>query len=142
MNRFIIRLRIRSSHCDPQGRLQAARYFELVNRVVEEWFGDPLEFSFAYMHSQENRIGIPTARLVLETHQPAYLGEELEISLQVLELRRSAIKLAIDASCENQPRFSARVVIVLAEASSGRLRSMEIPADLRAAMERYSVPAI
>lgn len=141
MSAFVSRIILHSSHCGPQGRLQTGRYFELTNRIVEEWFGGPLAFSFADMHHDDRRMGIPTVRFALEVHQAAYLGEELQISLQVDELRRSAIELTIKAHCNDQPRFTAVVVLVLAERSSGRLRGMAIPPELRAAMAPYLGPS-
>lgn len=137
MSVFVSRLKMRSSHCGPSGKLQASRYFELVNRVVEEWFGGPLGFSFAAMHDGTRQVGIPTVRLELEVAHAVSLGEELRLSLQLVRAGRSSIELVVAADCEEQARFDARVVLVLTDTSGVQLRGLEIPPALRAAMNDY-----
>ncbi|NMT62729.1 acyl-CoA thioesterase [Marinobacter orientalis] len=139
MSVFVSRLKLRSSHCGPSGKLQVSRYFELVNRVVEEWFGGPLDFSFAAMHDGTRQVGIPTVRLELEVGQVVSLGEELRLSLQLVRAGRSSIELIVIADCEEQARFNAKVVLVLTDTSGVQLRGLEIPPALREAMNDYLV---
>lgn len=134
---FFTHFKLRSSHCGPGGQLQLARYFEIINRSVEDWFAGPVGLSFTDMHRGEQRLGIPTVKIMLDIQQAAALGEELQTSLQVIELRRSAIELEIVALCDNQARFSVRVTLIMANAVDGRLQSMAIPAPLKHAMLEY-----
>ncbi|MEX1216535.1 acyl-CoA thioesterase [Saccharospirillum sp.] len=86
------------------------------------------------MHSGQQRLGIPTVHIVLDIQALAALDEVVWTSLQVVELRRSAIELEVVARCDKQARFSARVTLIMAHAVQGRLRSMTIPAALRQTM--------
>ena len=139
MSDFISWIKLRSSHCGPSGKLQASRYFELVNMVVEEWFGGPLGFSFATMHDRTRQVGIPTVRLNLEVTRAISLGEELRLLLQLTRVGRSSVELVVTGDCEEQARFNARVVLVLADTSGAQLRGLKIPSTLRKAMNDYLV---
>ena len=139
MSDFVSWLKLRSNHCGPSGKLQASRYFELINRVVEEWFGGPLCFSFATMHDGTRQIAVPTVRLELEVTGVVSLGEELRLSLKVARVGRSSIELVVAGDCEEQARFNARVVLVLADTSGAQLRGLEISSTLRKAMNDYLV---
>lgn len=139
MTAFVSQHRVRSSQCGPKERLQTARYFELINRVVEEWCDASLELSFASMHARERRLGLPTVQINLEVQRAIHLGEDLQLLLNIVQLRRSAIQLTIRAHCEDQPRFSAEVTLVLAQAVGGKLQGMEIPPTLRQTMMQYAL---
>ena len=49
---------VRFAHCDPGGIVFYARYFEMINGVVEDWFEDALEASFSGLlyHRNSQRI--------------------------------------------------------------------------------------
>ena len=60
--RFRTRRGVEFHHCDPAGIVFYPRYFEMLNSVVEEWFGERNGLPFDRMHRIERR-GVPTVRL-------------------------------------------------------------------------------
>lgn len=123
-----------SAHCDDTGLVHPERYPTLLNRVVEDWFGEALAFPFTELHLQ-NGIGIPTVQLDLRIHRPGVLGDKLTVTLAVSELGSRSLTLRIDG----QPCFDADVVLVWVENDNGRLRSTPIPESLRERIQAYRV---
>lgn len=121
--------------CDATGAVHQWRCFEVVNRLVEDWF-DAVGFSFNDMHVAGN-LGTPTTQLRLETPTPTRLGETLAASLRLVHLGRSSLAFEVTAEHAGKPRLRAATTLVWVSNDHGRLRSTPMPADLRARMAEW-----
>ncbi|WP_026355030.1 acyl-CoA thioesterase [Massilia niastensis] len=119
---------VRFSHCDPAGIVFYPRYAELCNEMVEDWFSEGLGVSFH--HLQERlRLSVPAVRLECEFISPSTYGDVLEFSLEVQELGKSSMTLAITARCGEQERVRFFLKIVLISLDS--MRSVAIEGEWR-----------
>lgn len=124
-----------SAHCDDTGLVHPERYPELLNRVVEDWFDEALEFPFTEIHRQ--RIGIPTVELDYRIHRPGALGDRLAVTLAVTRLGERSLSLRIDGRRDEAPCLDADVALVWVSNSGGRLSSATIPGPLRERMRAF-----
>jgi 4-hydroxybenzoyl-CoA thioesterase len=131
---FSIDRKIRFSHCDPAGIVYFPNLFDMMNAVVEDWFGEVIGLSFQTMHL-ERRIGFP----IVDTHcqfvRPCHLGDILAIELAIARLGRSSIEFAIRGRVGEEEKFRADHKVALV--SLDTFRSMAIPDDLRAKMQPF-----
>lgn len=134
MSPFQVQIPVRFAHCDPAGIVFFARYFEMLNQTVEDWFAGPLGRSFKAMHVDEG-VGVPTARFETDFHKASRLGDTLTFSLVVAKLGRASADLLIRATCEGEPRATFRQKIVFVDLHA--IKSQPWPADLRQAMSAY-----
>lgn len=134
---FTVDIPVRFQHCDPAGLVFYPRYFEMLNQVVEDWFAEALAASFRRLHGSEGR-GVPAVRLEADFLRPSRLGDVLRFALTVLDVGCSSVTLTIIATCGEEERLRASVV--LAYVALDRMRAERIPGDLRAAMAPYADP--
>ncbi|MFN3937755.1 MAG: acyl-CoA thioesterase [Gemmobacter sp.] len=103
---------IEFNHCDPAGIVFYPRYFEMTNSVVENFFADVVGYSFARMHGEGARNGVPTVRIACEFRAASRLGERLPFRLQVVSVGRSSLGLKITARMGEELRLSAEITLV------------------------------
>jgi acyl-CoA thioesterase FadM len=125
---------IRFSHCDPAGIVYFARYFDLMNGVVEDWFGEALGIDYHEMIGPR-RIGLGYASASADFAKPGFMGDRLEFAVVVDRIGRKSCTLRIHAFKEAEPALLARLVIVTTSLETHT--SIAIPEDMRAALERY-----
>lgn len=126
--------RVEFQHCDPAGIVFFPRFFEMINSVVEEWFGAELGLSFAQMHTGD-RCGVPTAKIEASFPAPSRLGEVLEFSLGLSRMGRTSAATAIAARCDGELRVAATSVLVFVAGSA--MRPAPWPEPQRAEMRRF-----
>ncbi|MBL8378397.1 MAG: acyl-CoA thioesterase [Burkholderiales bacterium] len=132
-------LEISFRHCDPAGIVFYPRYAEMINDVVEHWFKHGLGCDFATLHGPR-AIAIPVVKLQIDFKNPGFLGETLEAGLVVSRLGTSSLSLDITmrgqgAAQATDLKLVANLTVVFVD--MGGKKAIEIPADLRAALERY-----
>jgi 4-hydroxybenzoyl-CoA thioesterase len=110
---------IRFAHCDPAGIVFYPRYTELCNEVVEDWFADGLGVPFPELH-ERRRLGVPAVRLEIDFATPSHYGDVLLFQLEVTEVGRTSLTLAIVGSCAGVERLRIRLKVVLLSLESGR----------------------
>ena len=112
MSAFKTSWHVRFADTDPAGIVFYPRYFEMVNGVVENWCAEALEWSFKEQLI-DSKVGLPTVHLEADFINPSFLGDDLDITLQILTLGRTSCTLSITASCKGEKRFVVRPVLVL-----------------------------
>jgi 4-hydroxybenzoyl-CoA thioesterase len=127
-------IRIRFSHCDPAGIVYFARYFDLMNGVVEDWFSGALGLDYAEFIGPR-RIGLGYVSCGADFAAPGFMGDRLEFAVLIERIGGASIALRINAYRGEEPILSAGMTIVAT--SLVEHRSIPIPDDLRAALERY-----
>ncbi len=129
---------IRFSDCDPAGIVFYPQYFVMFNGLVEDWFNEQLGVIYSDLIS-ERRIGVPTVRLEVDFKAVSRLGDKVSLQLQVE--RVGGASLTLDLRCvgaDDSLRMSMRQVLVTTSLVSHR--AVEIPADIRSAIDLWSNP--
>jgi 4-hydroxybenzoyl-CoA thioesterase len=126
--------RIRFSHCDPAGIVYFARYFDLMNGVVEDWFSGALGLDYADFIGPR-RIGLGYASCEADFVAPGFMGDRIAFVVIVDRIGGASLTLRIHAYRGQDAILSARMTIVTT--SLVEHRAIPIPEDLRSALERY-----
>jgi len=134
--RFTTERKIRFSHCDPAGIVYFVNFFDMVNGVVEDWFGEAIGFTFNEMHIQR-RVGFPIVNTGCEFFRPCHLGDLLVLELSIAKLGRSSIEFVVLGRVAGDEKFRARHKVVLMSLESQR--ALPIPTDLREKMQPFVV---
>lgn len=128
--------KVRFQHVDAAGIAFYPRYFEMINSVVEDWFDEGLGMSFRDLHAKTFH-GVPTVSAFAEFPRPSELGDELLFTLSVEKIGRSSISLWIKATCGNEERLSAKLVLVYTDRR--RFKADRIPANIREKLDLYCI---
>jgi 4-hydroxybenzoyl-CoA thioesterase len=135
MSVYATERRIRFSDCDPAGIVFYPQYFVMFNGLVEDWITDGLGIGYRHLVI-ERRVGLPTVRLEADFKAVSHLGDAVTLSLDVERLgqRSLTLNLRCTGQGDDDVRMQLRQVIVTTSLQTHR--SIDIPADLRAAVER------
>ena len=125
---------VRFSHCDPAGIVYFARYFDILNGVVEDWFAGSLGLDY-HAFIGPRRIGLGFAKADADFHAPSRMGDRLLLAVLVERVGRSSLALAVHAYREEEPVLTASLVMVTTSLEVHR--AIPLPDDLRAAVEGY-----
>jgi 4-hydroxybenzoyl-CoA thioesterase len=135
VHRFEQPLRIRFAHCDPAGIVFFPQYLVMVNNLVEDWVSDALGIRYADLLAVR-RTGLPTVSLHCEFTAISRMGDEVMMGLGVERLGQKSITLQLGCRCGDEQRMSIRQVLVCTSLETHR--AIDIPADLRKAIEKFS----
>ena len=125
--------KLRFGDCDPAGIAYFPRYFDLLNGVVEDWWGamgHPWKILFG-----QRRIGLPTVRFEVDFRAPAFLGDELRFSLAIKRIGKKSVELDHFVRREGNVLWQASQVMVATSLDSHR--SIPWPDDLHAALVSF-----
>jgi 4-hydroxybenzoyl-CoA thioesterase len=131
-------LRIRFAHCDPAGIVFFPQYLVMINNLVEDWVSDALGVPYAELLGRR-RTGMPTVSLQCEFTAISRMGDDVLLGLTVERLGTRSITLQIGCRCGDEQRFRMQQVLVFTSLDTHR--AVDIPADLRAAIERFTTEA-
>ena len=137
MSLFQAQRRIRFSDCDPAGIVFYPQYFVMFNGLVEDWVSDALGVGYHRLVA-ERRVGLPTVRLEADFKAVSRLGDMVTLSLDVERLGQRSLTLALRCTGQggDDLRMGLRQVIVTTSLETHR--AIDIPADLRSAIERHT----
>lgn len=133
-------LLIRFSHCDPAGIVYFARYFDMANGVVEDFFPAALGLSYHALIGPR-RTGLGFAHAECDFVRPSMMGDQLTFVVLIDAVGTASITFTllgyrtVQGSREAEPALSMRLVMVTT--SLIEHRAIPVPDDLRAAVERY-----
>jgi 4-hydroxybenzoyl-CoA thioesterase len=132
---FEVPRRIRFSDCDPAGIVFYPQYFVMFNGLMEDWVDGRLGIGFADLVARR-RIGLPTVRLEADFRAVSRFGDDVVLSLEVERLGGKSLTLALKclAAGDGELRMAMRQVVVTTSLETHA--AIEVPADLRAAIER------
>lgn len=133
---FRVPRRIRFSDCDPAGIVFYPQYFVMFNGLMEDWVDGPLGIGFAELVSRR-RIGLPTVRLEADFRAVSRFGDDVVLSLGLERLGGRSLTLALRCeSAAGELRMAMRQVVVTTSLETHQ--AVDVPADLRAAIERFA----
>lgn len=105
-------IQIEFNHCDPAGIVFYPRYFEMTNSVVENFFADEIGRSFAQMHNDGKKNGVPTVHIEADFVAPSRLGDKVDFTLVVRKLGGSSVAVEITGRMGDEVRMRARITLV------------------------------
>ncbi len=132
---FTVPRRIRFSDCDPAGIVFYPQYFVMFNGLMEDWVDGPLGIGFADL-LMRRRIGLPTVRLEADFRAVSRFGDDVDLSLEVEKIgsRSLTLQLRCRAAGDGELRMAVKQVVVTTSLATHQ--AIELPPDLRAAIER------
>jgi 4-hydroxybenzoyl-CoA thioesterase len=131
-------LRIRFAHCDPAGIVFFPQYLVMVNNLVEDWVTDALGVPFAELLARR-RTGMPTVSLQCEFTAISRMGDDVVMGLSVERVGGKSLTLQVGCRSGDELRMRARQVLVFTSLDTHR--AIDIPGDLRAAIDRFTSKA-
>jgi 4-hydroxybenzoyl-CoA thioesterase len=131
---------VRHAHCDPGERVYFARFFDMFNAVLEDWFAEGLGCPWGTELMVPPRdLRAPSLLIDAEFVRACVLGETLEFDLWVKRLGKSSFDLALSGAVKGELRL--RAAWTLCTISFATMKSVPLPDDLRAGMERFLAAA-
>ncbi|MDR3468411.1 MAG: thioesterase family protein [Xanthobacteraceae bacterium] len=133
-------LMIRFSHCDPAGIVYFAKYFDIANGVVEDFFPAALGLSY-HDFIGARRIGLGFAHAECDFLKPGKMGDHLTVAVLIDAIGTASITFTLHGyrttggARDAEPTLSMRLVMVTTSLTEHR--AIPVPDDLRAAVERY-----
>jgi 4-hydroxybenzoyl-CoA thioesterase len=135
-NAFRSRQLVRYAHCDPGERVYFARFFDMFNAALEDWFAEGLGCPWgSELMVPPRDLRVPSLVIDAEFLGACVLGETVDFYLWVRRLGTSSFDLALEGSVGGQARL--RAAWKLCMLSFATMRAVPIPPDLRRAMERF-----
>ncbi len=135
---FRSRQLVRYLHCDPGGIVYFARFFDMFNAALEDWFAEGLGCPWGADLMGVRKLSTPSLAIRVEFLRACRLGEMLDVDFWVTRLGRSSIELALTCGASGEARLRAAWTICLV--SREQFRAAPIPDDLRARMEPFVAP--
>lgn len=127
-------LRIRFAHCDPAGIVFFPQYLVMINNLVEDWVTECLGVPYAELLGRR-RTGMPTVSLQCEFTAISRMGEDVKLGLSVERLGGKSLTLQLGCRHGDEQRMSVRQVLVFTSLDTHR--AVDVPADLRAAIDAF-----
>jgi len=127
-------LRIRFAHCDPAGIVFFPQYLVMINNLVEDWVTECLGVPYAELLGRR-RTGMPTVSLHCEFTAISRMGEDVMLGLSVQKLGGKSLTLQLGCRHGNEQRMSVQQVLVFTSLDTHR--AVDVPADLRAAIDAF-----
>ena len=125
---------IRFSHCDPAGIVYFVNYFDMVNAVVEDWFGQALRMPFQDL-VLTRRLGFPVVSTGCQFFRPCALGDRLVLELSLTHIGRTSIEFLIRGRVGDEHKLQVQHKVAMVSLDS--LRAIPIPDDLREKMTPF-----
>ena len=130
---FRHRVEVRFRDCDPMGHVNHAVYFTYLEQC-----------RFAFWHHVTGRRAGPGAGIILvraecDYRAPAFVGEQLDVGVNVADIGRSSFTLNYEIvnAATNQQLAEAKTVLVAYDYSAAV--SMPLTAETRAMLERARI---
>jgi len=135
-NAFRSRQLVRYAHCDPGERVYFARFFDMFNAVLEDWFAEGLGSPWGSDFMVPPRdMRAPSLRIDAEFLHACVLGDVIDFDLRVRRLGRSSFELALVGAVGGQVRLRAIWTLCVIAFATGR--AVPLPDDLGHAMARF-----
>jgi 4-hydroxybenzoyl-CoA thioesterase len=135
-NAYRSRQLVRYAHCDPGERVYFARFFDMFDAALEDWFAEGLACPWgSELMVPPRDLRAPSLVLDAEFLRACVLGETLELDLWVKRLGRSSFELRLAGSVAGELRL--RGAWTLCIISFATMKAVPIPEDLRRAMQQF-----
>lgn len=126
--------RVRFADCDPAGIVYTGAYVDMVNGVVEDFFGEALGLDY-YDFIARERVGLGYARYATDFKRPGLMGDALVFELTLSRIGRSSIGLEVQARRAAEVLMRTELVIVTTDLATHA--AIPLPPALHAALTRF-----
>ncbi len=136
------RIRVYWGHCDPAGIVYFPRFFDMFHEAMESWFSDALGLPYDDVITRR-KIGFPSVHTEADFSAPTAFGDSVIVELRLEELGRRSLRLGYVIRGEQDTddvrgRGATVCAVMDLDPNSPKFRrAMELPNDLRVAMERF-----
>jgi 4-hydroxybenzoyl-CoA thioesterase len=134
-NAFRSRQLVRYADCDPGRIVYFARFFNMFDAALEDWFAAGLGAPWGSDFIGARNLHTPSLAVACEFLRACRLGEPIDFDLWPTRLGRSSMELALVGSVAGEERM--RVAWTLCVISHDSWKSVPIPDDLRARMQGF-----
>jgi 4-hydroxybenzoyl-CoA thioesterase len=134
-NAFRSRQLVRYAHCDPGRIVYFARFFDMFDAALEDWFAEGLGAPWGDDFVGARRLHTPSVAIACEFLRACRLGERLDVDLWPTRVGRSSMDLALSGSVAGEERM--RVAWTVCVVSRDGWKSVPIPDDVRARMQAF-----
>lgn len=131
---FTVRRNIRFADSDPAGIVFYAEFFRMFNDLFEDWLIERLGIDFARQFQEEQRM-FPLVHVEVDFKEARRMGQTMDLSLILTRLGRSSISYDVVGHDGDLEILRGSFVTVVA--SKQTMSTIDIPPDIRAAMEEY-----
>jgi 4-hydroxybenzoyl-CoA thioesterase len=138
MARFTRPYKVRFEDCDSAGIVFFPNYFLMLNRLIEDWFDEALHVSLGTLHHQR-KMGVPLVDIHIVFKKASRMEEVLDWSMEVRRLGSRSLTLAVLVRCAGEDRIEIETTLVAVNLIPEGVASREIPADIRAEIEKYLI---
>jgi 4-hydroxybenzoyl-CoA thioesterase len=138
-NSFRARQLVRYAHCDPGRIVYFARFFDMFDAVLEDWFAEGLGAPWGADFVGVRNLRTPSLAIDCEFLRACRLGERIDFDLWLTRLGRSSMDVALSGSVAGEERL--RAAWKLCVVSHTTWKSVPVPDDLRARMQAFLAPA-
>jgi 4-hydroxybenzoyl-CoA thioesterase len=128
------RQKVRFAHCDPAGIVYFARYFDMMNSAVEDWFVEALGLDYHDIIGRR-RVGLGYARAETDFLRPSRMGDRLTFAILVERIGGASVNLRLHAYNDDEPALEGKLVMVSTSLETNR--AIPVPPDIRARLEQY-----
>jgi 4-hydroxybenzoyl-CoA thioesterase len=127
-------VKIRFAHCDPAGIVYFAAHFDILNGVVEDWFGEGLGLDYHDIVGRR-RVGLGYVHASADFRLPARMGDRLTYAVMVERVGTTSLPLKIMAHKGGARVLSASLVIVTTDLEA--MAAIPVPDDIRTVVSAY-----
>ena len=125
----------RHGQCDPAGIVYTPEFFNVFNHAIEAWFCDCLNLSY-YDFLGPRRIGLGYVNAHADFFSPVKMGQEVEYFIRVSKIGSKSYALELNAMLGDTEAL--RGLFTTVTTNLDKHSSIEIPADLRDALNRFA----
>lgn len=134
-NMWSTKTTFRHGQCDPAGIVYTPEFFNVFNRVVEEWFDDALGIRYhEIIRNRRQGLGYVTASATF--FNPCMMGEEAEIFVSVVRIGNKSYQLALHVMKNGSEALRGELATVTTDLETHR--PIDIPCDIKDALLIYA----
>ncbi|WP_166418710.1 acyl-CoA thioesterase [Cochlodiniinecator piscidefendens] len=133
-NMWAFKHTFRHGQCDPAGIVYTPKFFDIFNQAIEAWFCDHLHIDY-YDVLGPRRVGLGYVSASATFFAPCMMGDEIEIYVRVHKLGGKSYEITLHAMKGDKEALRGYFTTVTTSLESHR--PIEIPQDIRSAMQNY-----
>jgi len=137
---YVQRLKVRFNDVDFARIVYYPRLFGYCHAVFEDFFAAKAGMSYADV-LQKRRVGFPVVSAKADFKSPLRFGDTCRVAMEPLHLGKRSLSCRYRLYLGESDQLCAEVEVTSAVVSMEDLKPVDLPADLRAVLEKYRAPA-
>jgi len=134
MDAFVKELRVRFNEVDHAGIVFYPRFFDWFHMAFEDFFEAHTEAPY-HVWTSERRVGWPAVHIETDLRSPVRYGDAFRVAMTFPKVGRTSFVARYDVFVGE--RHCARAEITVVTTNLDTLTPLELPATVRAALERF-----